>query len=434
MAQTAAIIFNLQYRGTEYFKSKNKKILKIDTKTMFDYYDRPEAVDCTEVEPTKGAFDYYNYRVGSTGAFSTNGTVPRKQLDADVKKYKPKIIMRAILSFTDEFAIECDIKDPIKMKNLIRRSMNKNLSNMGFDPNNIIWSAFYHTNTKSPHLHITFYEKVPTRKRYMINKKDFIKMKRGLVQQMNLNISHYVTRDERKNELINSLYSIGLPDSIIDCLTKSHNNSKKDYRKIQKSPLYKKIVELEKILPTSGSMKYNSLNMQPYKEQVNEITRIILENKKIKPIFEKYIDQLNKELKIQEKLYGTGTLPYMTPLDGMKVGVGLNLELQNNFKQKKLDSLYTQIGNMILQNILMFRKDIQEFNDPSNHQSNKTINKRELNMYRRNNIKTRSNNAYHYAVQQIAGDLESSFFSYLNMKNELDHAMKVAKEQAYSKN
>lgn len=83
---------------------------------------------------------------------------------------------------------------------------------------------------------------------------------------------------------------------------------------------------------------------------------------------------------------------------------------------------------MIPQNILLYRKDIQEFNDPSNHQPNRTINKRELNTYIRNNIKTRSNNAYHYTVQQIASDLESSYFSYLNMKNELDRAMKVAKE------
>lgn len=73
----SSIIFNMQFVATEY-ASKNiqKKVGKtVNTKEQHDYYDRDEACDKTRSEEIEDAFNYYNYRIGSTGCFNKNGFV-----------------------------------------------------------------------------------------------------------------------------------------------------------------------------------------------------------------------------------------------------------------------------------------------------------------------------------------------------------------------
>ena len=71
----ANVVFNLEFVATEY--ASNNVLKKVDkqvsSKDMNEYYNRDEACDKTITEiDTEDAFNYYNYRVGSTGCFNRN--------------------------------------------------------------------------------------------------------------------------------------------------------------------------------------------------------------------------------------------------------------------------------------------------------------------------------------------------------------------------
>ena len=73
----AEIIFNAEFVKTEYAGNSCKNIKKqINTDELVDYYERKEACDYTvdenEADDTyqinsQDAFNYYDYRIGSTG-------------------------------------------------------------------------------------------------------------------------------------------------------------------------------------------------------------------------------------------------------------------------------------------------------------------------------------------------------------------------------
>lgn len=46
------------------------------------------------------------------------------------------------------------------MKNLMNKSMNKNIKELGLNPDNVEWGCYYHTNTAHPHIHAFIFEKI----------------------------------------------------------------------------------------------------------------------------------------------------------------------------------------------------------------------------------------------------------------------------------
>ena len=77
------------------------------------------------------------------------------------------------ISFDETFARENKILDKKAMKNLMNKSMNKNIKELGLNPNNVEWGCYYHTNTVHPHIHAFIFEKSPKRKEYNIKKKTY---------------------------------------------------------------------------------------------------------------------------------------------------------------------------------------------------------------------------------------------------------------------
>ena len=168
---TPNIIFNIRYRYTQYAQKRlsfEEQKNRINTKDAFEYYDRDEA--CDKSISTSEAFDYYDYRMGSQGGFNEDGDIGAKGSQELADKYKPEVLYQCVCTFKKDFAIENNIIQKENMKKLIRKSMNPILKQMGFDPNNIVWAAFYHTNTAHPHCHISFYEKEQTYKLHRIPK------------------------------------------------------------------------------------------------------------------------------------------------------------------------------------------------------------------------------------------------------------------------
>ena len=115
----AEIIFNAEFVKTEYAGNSCKNIKKqINTDELVDYYERKEACDYTvdenEADDTyqinsQDAFNYYDYRIGSTGGFNRNGNLEKGEANMLMEKYQPKILWRFVFSFEKEFAQNSNI-------------------------------------------------------------------------------------------------------------------------------------------------------------------------------------------------------------------------------------------------------------------------------------------------------------------------------------
>ena len=132
------IFCNIQYKQTQYSKSNDSK-QKIDTGAMCDYYDRDEA--CDKTIDTEDAVNYYKYRIGSNGGWGKNGDFKADEDKKLFEKYKPETIYRMVISFDETFARENKILDKKAMKNLMNKSMNKNIKELGLNPDNVEWVA-----------------------------------------------------------------------------------------------------------------------------------------------------------------------------------------------------------------------------------------------------------------------------------------------------
>ena len=191
------IFCNIQYKQTQYSKSNDSK-QKINTGAMCDYYDRDEA--CDKTIDTEDAVNYYKYRIGSNGGWGKNGDFKADEDKKLFEKYKPETIYRMVISFDETFARENKILDKKAMKNLMNKSMNKNIKELGLNLDNVEWGCYYHTNTVHPHIHAFIFEKSPTRTDYHIKKNTFKSIKSNIIRTMNINSELYLKRDNVKKE------------------------------------------------------------------------------------------------------------------------------------------------------------------------------------------------------------------------------------------
>lgn len=358
MKKNANIIFNARFRYTQYCTknlSMKEKKYQTNTKDMFEYYDRDEA--CDKTINTKDAFDYYDYRVGSKGGFSAKVSRDAKECQALIDKDRPEVVYQCVVSFDKEFAIENNIIQKKEVEKLIRKSMPFMLKNLGFENDNVEWTGFYHTNTDHPHVHFVFYEKIPTRKRALIEGEKLKKARSTIVSKLGLNINLYIQKDERLNELINSIRECCNDGSMISAIANTGNNSLKMPDELK--PIIEKMVELENVLPHKGSMKYNSSNIRPYHGQIQDIIHELMNLDSVGPFMDKYKDLLKEIQEKQEELYGTGEVDYIDGDGNVTRGVGDGANQQNNYYEDRMKELETRMGNMILKTIKDARNDMR---------------------------------------------------------------------------
>ena len=330
------IFVNLQYKQTQYSRS-NDSSKKIDTNEMCNYYDRDEA--CDKTIDTDDAVNYYKYRVGSNGGWGKNGDFKADEDKKMFDNYKPETIYRMVVSFDERFAKENKILDKKSMKKLMSKSMNKNIKELGLDPENVEWGCYYHTNTAHPHIHAFIFEKNPTRTDYHIKKSVFKPVKSNIIRTMNINSELYIERDNVKKEIIDVLKDMGLDTEKYS----NTNNSKKLFTNDKE--INKMLKQLEKIIPKSGSLKYNSANIMPYRPEIDKLVNKLLEKDDVKDIYKKYREMLDKEKEMFDNRYFSKE----------------ESKEQNKSIENKDKELRDRIANMILQNIKCYREDIESY-------------------------------------------------------------------------
>ena len=365
------IIFNIRYRYTQYctktlsFKEEKNRV---NTGDAYDYYDRDEA--CDKTISSKDAFDYYDYRVGSKGGFTSDGDIGAKESQQLCDLYKPEVLYQAVCSFRKDFAIDNNIVIKENMKKLITKSMKSILNQLGFNPDNIVWSAYYHTNTENPHCHIAFYEKDPTRRLHRLPKSQVEKARSKIVSILEINTGLYISKDETLKDIIKIVDECHLSEEMKSIISNSTNNSIKPIKGLDK--IVDLMIDLDNKLPKTGSMKYNSKKIRPYHNDIRKIIDEIYKLDHVNPYYAKYNEILQEIRSRQEELYGTGNQEYVYK-DEVLIGTSSGLKSQEHYQQKELYKLETRLANMILRNIIQSRNDIDHYKKEQNE-----INKKQL--------------------------------------------------------
>lgn len=145
---------------------------------------------------------------------------------------------------------------------------------------NILWWTNYHTNTDHPHLHLCFLEKNKTRTR-------------GKITDSQLDYFKYLIKKEALNRKLNNSF---LKDTYQNLLKKK-NESKDillDKVKGMDLRLFKKVQDLFLKLPEKGRLQYNSIHIKPYREEIDEIVKEIIENDFIKESYQNFINKIDE--------------------------------------------------------------------------------------------------------------------------------------------
>ena len=79
---------------------------------------------------------------------------------------------------------EYQITDQNEMSTIAKLALYRTFNKLHLDPNNFVWWEDYHTNTKHPHMHITFTEKDPTRTKGKFNKKELNMLKTAFMTEL----------------------------------------------------------------------------------------------------------------------------------------------------------------------------------------------------------------------------------------------------------
>ena len=191
--------------------------------------------------------------------------------------------------------------------------LNKSFRNLKLNPDNVVWWEDYHTNTKHPHMHITFIEKENHRARGKFTQKELNTLKRNFVSQIAARANYLEMYHEDPIEVLKNIKRER--KTIVDA------TAELNYRTIGN------IVNLYAELPTKGRLQYNSAAMIPFRERLDSIVDDLLKETEIK----KEYDLFTNKLKALDQIMNEST--------------GEAKEHLVNSEDKKLR---TQIANAIL--------------------------------------------------------------------------------------
>lgn len=217
---------------------------------------------------------------------------------------------------------EYELKTQEDFASTTQKALNKTFKKIGLDPNNMIWWEDFHTNTDHPHMHITFLEKEHTRDRGKFTEKEIDKVKTTIITE--------IAARKRYKEL----YLQESEDAL-----KMINPLKKEVISQMETLSYKTLKDVSNLysqLPRSGRVQYNSANMAPYKNQLDNIVEQILKSDSLKESYKKFADHL-KTFDENMNAIGNEKISHMFESEDSKLRTQIANEILRGFKEVKQD-------------------------------------------------------------------------------------------------
>ena len=280
-------------------------------------------------------YDYVSYMDDndkSSGVFDSNGLLSKQDIKALRKMLREtkSCIWDMVISFEQVFGKEhlFHFEQAIGLLNNI---LHKFFKSANLNPKNIIWYAGLHENTDNRHIHISFFEKEPT---FFNHRKKEYKYHRGkipitAVKELKLNAENYFNSPMeelkiKRKKLVESL-KLELADKSFDKF---------------ESSLKWHLKGLFEEIPKEGRTSYDSENMKPFKERIDNIITLILEKSVYKDDYKVMLDTINEYDEKLKKKCRKYNLDENEFLYGPK------------FKQ----DLYRRMGNVLIKEIVNQRE------------------------------------------------------------------------------
>ncbi|KIC97204.1 hypothetical protein BVG98_05465 [Lacticaseibacillus rhamnosus] len=261
------------------------------------------------------------------------------------------VMWQSVFSFRNDFLAENNVYDPktkqldeAKLRDATRVAMNDFTSKMGM-AHSAIWSAAIHRNTDNIHIHVAIVEPQPTRewKRVTVEGKHGQTyqewQRKGYVPKKILN--HF--KAAFANEMVDRDRSLARISELIR--QRLQPDQRSAWRHQSSLDFAVRYQELVKSLPRDRRLwKYNNNAMQPYREQLDAMSRNYLMRCKPEGLGE-FKQLLTQETRFREALYGSGTK---------------EANRAQHYTDNKLHELYTRMGNSILKDISAYRSEQEE--------------------------------------------------------------------------
>ena len=156
---------------------------------------------------------------------------------------------------------------------------------VGLKEENMVWWMDFHSNKAHPHTHLTFFEKETTRTDRLFSQKQINDFKGLIWREAN-------NREQLLNgTTVESLNKFKEKDLLSNNLRELMKQQISDRDNVI---LRKKLGELYRKLPEGGRLQYNSSNMIPYREDLDEIVQIILDHNDVKATYQEFMNECLK--------------------------------------------------------------------------------------------------------------------------------------------
>lgn len=276
MANNQPIIFDLKYtpyslskKASDYERNKNAT-----ERAFYDMSGEKNVYDyiTTEGKRVGNKFTALEYLQKSTGVFNQSGMIPQEEVDAMKARAKANKgnIWHGFISFNEHDSEKIDT--PEKCIRLVKNVFPTFLREAGLNPNNIdLMCALHLDRPHHLHIHFVYWEKEP---KFKNNDGSLGYRKKGKISEAAID---------------NMFVRLGLfADEERDKLHKARDDSLKKLRKMtcvttamySTDEIKREILSLAKDLPKTGRLSYGSKDMEPYRERVDKIVKMLLDHDK----------------------------------------------------------------------------------------------------------------------------------------------------------
>ncbi len=300
--------------------------------------------------------DYSGDEEKSSGVFNQFGLLSK----VDKKKLREKLrnsnscIWDMVISFKGEFGLN-NLKDYQDALELINKIFPKFIKECGLKMDNITWYAGLHTNTKTRHIHLSFFENDPRTYDRLTKgvKYRYGKLPIDAINNFKINMEkHYMSPITKVAQLRKQAI-----EEVKDLISEKSINGKEKF-------IRKQIKYLFDHIPISSYKSYGREEMKEFRKIIDSISNYILETSSVNSLFlstKKEIEKRDEEL---EMLYNFNHIEK----DKRKY-YGTTFETD----------LKTRMGNAIINEIVEARMNVGRITDGNKKKKSKTrIRKEEI--------------------------------------------------------
>lgn len=294
---------------------------------MLNYYNREEAVDKSQVERM---IDYYGRNEAvrfEDGGFCEGLYKDNNTAQNELKHYRPLQVYQGVISFRPNDAIGLGLNSKADFAELTNKYLRDTSKLLGIERKNLIWTGYYHTNTKNPHVHFYFFDKSKY-EQPLFTKQQLNRSRSALAKHILNQVDSYISKDKLLNDELSRVKEF-MSEKDLEVIMQKSIIAKaiRLTAEPEKRAIVNQMIECAKVLPTKGSISYNVLkryNQTAFKE-VDKCVSLVVQNS---DEYEKFIIATNEIDTAFKTLYGNSA--------------------KGNYAANQEDALRAKIGNIII--------------------------------------------------------------------------------------